>query len=84
MQVVVEDEGQGIPEEKLEDIFDRFYTERPKAEAFGKHSGLGLSICKQIVEAHGGAIIAENRREARGARFIVQLRHMPGKTEASP
>lgn len=84
VQVVVEDEGQGIPEDKLEEIFDRFYTERPKAEAFGKHSGLGLSICKQIVEAHGGAIIAENRRRITGARFIVQLRHLTDKAEASP
>ncbi|MCK5424438.1 MAG: sensor N-terminal transmembrane domain-containing protein [Emcibacter sp.] len=88
VQVVIEDEGQGIPEDKLEDIFDRFYTERPRTEAFGKHSGLGLSICKQIVEAHGGAIIAENRHAknrgvVKGARFIVQLRHMKGKTEVS-
>jgi len=82
VQVAVEDEGQGIPEDKLEDIFDRFYTERPKAEAFGKHSGLGLSICKQVVEAHGGAIIAENRRRVTGARFIVQLRHFPTKPGA--
>jgi two-component system sensor histidine kinase ChvG len=74
VQLVVEDEGRGIPEDKLEDIFERFYSERPKAEAFGRHSGLGLSICKQIVEAHGGAIIAENRRKVKGARFIVQLR----------
>ncbi len=81
VQVVIEDEGQGIPEDRLEDIFDRFYTERPKDEAFGKHSGLGLSICKQIVEAHGGAIIAENRRKVKGARFIVQLRHMTGKLD---
>jgi len=86
VQVVVEDEGPGIPEDRLEDIFDRFYTERPKTEAFGKHSGLGLSICKQIVEAHGGAIIAENRHKVRGARFIVQLRHLQhpqGKPETA-
>lgn len=83
IQVVIEDEGQGIPEDKLEDIFDRFYSERPKQEAFGKHSGLGLSICKQIVEAHGGAIIAENRKRVTGARFIVQLRHLPVKAEDS-
>lgn len=81
VQVVIEDEGPGIPEDKLEDIFDRFYTERPKAEAFGKHSGLGLSICKQIVEAHEGAIIAENRQSG-GARFTVQLRHFPHTGEA--
>ena len=88
VQVVIEDEGQGIPEDKLEDIFDRFYTERPRTEAFGKHSGLRLSSCKQIVEAHSGAIIAENRHAknrgvVKGARFIVQLRHMKGKTEVS-
>ena len=82
VQVTVEDEGQGIPEDKLEDIFDRFYTERPKSEAFGKHSGLGLSICKQIIEAHGGAIIAENRKEG-GARFTVQLRYTPHKAEGT-
>jgi len=84
VQVVVEDEGQGIPEDKLEDIFERFYTERPKSEAFGKHSGLGLSICKQIVEAHGGIIIAENRKKTTGARFKVQLRHMSHKPEQTP
>ena len=89
IQVAVEDEGQGIPEDKLEDIFDRFYTERPKNEAFGKHSGLGLSICKQIVEAHGGAIIAENSKKRprddhhAGARFIVQLPLIAPKMEAN-
>lgn len=73
----VEDEGQGIPEAKLSAIFDRFYTERPKGERFGTHSGLGLSISKQIVEAHDGTIHAENRRDAAGrvvgARFVVRL-----------
>jgi two-component system sensor histidine kinase ChvG len=73
----VEDEGLGIPDDKLESVFDRFYTERPKTEAFGKHSGLGLSISRQIVTAFGGSIRAENRRDAggvpRGARFIVTL-----------
>ena len=56
--------GPGIPEDKLKAIFDRFYTERPKGEKFGTHSGLGLSISKQIVEAHRGAIRAENRYDA--------------------
>jgi two-component system sensor histidine kinase ChvG len=73
----VEDEGPGIPDGKLEAIFDRFYTERPSSEKFGTHSGLGLSISKQIVEAHRGTIRAENRRDADGtvigARFIVRL-----------
>ena len=71
------DEGPGLPEGKLEAIFDRFYSERPKEEKFGTHSGLGLSISKQIVDAHGGSIRAENRISAdgvvMGARFIVTL-----------
>jgi two-component system sensor histidine kinase ChvG len=75
--ITVEDEGPGIPEARLEHIFDRFYTERPSGERFGQHSGLGLSICRKIVEALRGHISAENRRGAKGntigARFIVRL-----------
>jgi two-component system, OmpR family, sensor histidine kinase ChvG len=75
--VTVEDQGPGIPEDKLTAIFDRFYTERPPEEKFGTHSGLGLSISKQIVEAHRGRIWAENRTDAtgsvRGARFSIRL-----------
>jgi two-component system sensor histidine kinase ChvG len=75
--VTVEDEGPGIPEDKLTAIFDRFYTERPLGEQFGTHSGLGLSISKQIVEAHRGMIWAENRKDSSaatiGARFSVRL-----------
>jgi two-component system sensor histidine kinase ChvG len=75
--VTVADEGPGVPENKLKAIFDRFYTERPKDEKFGIHSGLGLSISKQIVEAHGGTLEAENRRDAdghvQGALFTVRL-----------
>ncbi len=77
-EFVVEDEGPGIPDAKLEGIFDRFYSERPRDERFGQHSGLGLSISKQIVEGLGGRISAGNRRDAsgavRGARFVVRLR----------
>jgi two-component system sensor histidine kinase ChvG len=77
VEIAVEDEGPGIPEGKLEAIFDRFYSERPKGEKFGTHSGLGLSISKQIVEAHGGSLRAENRRSEdgriEGARFVVRL-----------
>ena len=77
VRIDVEDDGPGIPENKLAAVFDRFYTERPKAEKFGTHSGLGLSISKQIVEAHRGAIRAENRRDRAGnitgARFVVEL-----------
>jgi two-component system sensor histidine kinase ChvG len=77
VEVAVEDEGPGIPESQLENIFDRFYSERPKGERFGQHSGLGLSISRQIVEALKGRIVAENRRDAAGrvlgARFVIRL-----------
>ena len=75
--VTVEDQGPGIPEDKLTAIFDRFYSERPAGEKFGMHSGLGLSISKQTVAAHRGMIWAENRRaptgEVIGARFAIRL-----------
>lgn len=75
-RIVVEDEGPGIPEHALGRIFERFYTDRPE-HGFGQNSGLGLSISKQIVEAHGGTITAENIVDARGnckgARFVVNL-----------
>ena len=75
--VTFSDDGPGIPPGKLSAVFDRFYTERPAGEKFGTHSGLGLSISKQIIEAHGGTIYAENRLDeddrVLGARFIVQL-----------
>ena len=75
--ISVEDDGPGIPDNKLEAIFERFYSERPKDEKFGTHSGLGLSISKQIVEAYGGSLTAANRTAADGtvlgARFTLQL-----------
>ena len=78
--IVVEDTGPGIPEQALTKVFKRFYSDRP-ATHFGNNSGLGLSISKQIVEAHGGVIWAENIRptnadptsEPLGARFVVGL-----------
>jgi two-component system sensor histidine kinase ChvG len=76
-ELSVEDEGPGIPDANLEHVFERFYSERPTGESFGQHSGLGLSISRQIVEALRGQISAENRRDASGhilgARFIVRL-----------
>src|SRR5581483_7498574 len=75
--VRVDDDGPGMPPENLETVFERFYTSRPKGAAFGGNSGLGLSIARQIVEAHGGTIHAENRQDASGAvvgaRFVVAL-----------
>lgn len=78
--IVVEDTGPGIPNDALTKIFQRFYSERPEGQ-FGNNSGLGLAISKQIVEAHGGVIWAENIRptdadpasDPHGARFVVGL-----------
>lgn len=75
--VTIEDEGPGIQPGKEDAIFERFYTERPKTEAFGTHSGLGLSISRQIIETLDGTLRAENRTDDTnkiiGARFIVEL-----------
>ncbi len=86
VEIAVSDEGPGIPESKLDSVFDRFYSERPEGEHFGQHSGLGLSISRQIIEALKGRIVAENRHEAAvgnapgrivGARFVVLLPKPP-------
>ncbi len=71
--VTVTDEGPGIRGD-ISRIFQRFYTDRPEGEHFGDHSGLGLSISKQIIEAHKGTIKAENRTDRSGAIFTVTLR----------
>ena len=71
--VTVSDEGSGIRGD-ITRIFQRFYTDRPDGEHFGDHSGLGLSISRQIVEAHKGTITAENRTDRSGAVFTVRLR----------
>ncbi len=77
VQISVEDDGPGIPEGKLEHVFDRFYSERPEGERFGQHSGLGLSISRQIAEALRGSLVGENRRDETGrvlgARFVLTL-----------
>ncbi|GAB5387435.1 MAG: stimulus-sensing domain-containing protein [Alphaproteobacteria bacterium] len=77
VELVVEDDGPGIPEAKLETIFSRFYSERPKSEGFGRHSGLGLSISRQIVTAHDGELFARNRMgedgQMDGAQFVLRL-----------
>ena len=75
--VTIDDDGPGIPADNLETIFERFYTSRPKGAAFGGNSGLGLSIARQIVEAHGGTLQARNRMgddgKTAGALFILTL-----------
>ncbi|MGE0597433.1 MAG: ATP-binding protein [Hyphomonadaceae bacterium] len=77
VRAVVEDHGPGIPEENLETVFRRFYTQRPQGAAFGGNSGLGLSIARQIVTAHRGKIYAQNLAgpggAATGARLVVEL-----------
>jgi two-component system, OmpR family, sensor histidine kinase ChvG len=81
IEILVDDDGPGIRPDALERIFERFYTDRPH-QGFGQNSGLGLSISKQIIEAHGGRIWAENRvgpagedgePAVTGARFVVRL-----------
>ena len=77
-KIFVEDNGPGISAENIDTIFRRFYTDRPDGEAFGQNSGLGLSISRQIIEAHGGTLTAENILDEEsgdrvGARFIVRL-----------
>ncbi|MBP1851819.1 two-component system sensor histidine kinase ChvG [Rhizobium halophytocola] len=76
--VQVEDNGPGIQAENIDRIFERFYTDRPEGESFGQNSGLGLSISRQIAEAHGGSLRAENVPDEsgegfKGARFILTL-----------
>ncbi|MCP4070922.1 MAG: HAMP domain-containing protein [Hyphomicrobiales bacterium] len=72
IEVIVEDNGPGIEAENIFRIFERFYTDRAGSDDFGQNSGLGLSISKQIIEAHGGTIVVENIPDS-GARFIVCL-----------
>ena len=82
IEITVDDDGPGVPDEAIEKIFERFYTHRPH-QAFGQNSGLGLSISKHIIEAHGGRVRAENRQRVPaaadekplvlGARFTVRL-----------
>lgn len=76
--ITIDDNGPGIRADNIDRIFERFYTDRPAGEAFGQNSGLGLSISRQIVEAHGGTLTAENipgtkPGEIKGARFVVTL-----------
>jgi len=71
------DQGPGVPEGSEDKIFSRFYSERPTEEQFGSHSGLGLAISKQVIEAHGGTVVVENiatdEGSETGAKFIVTL-----------
>lgn len=75
--VMVTDQGPGIPPGREDTIFERFYSERPEGEKFGTHSGLGLSISRQIIEAHGGTLSAENQIDSTGkitgARFSALI-----------
>jgi two-component system, OmpR family, sensor histidine kinase ChvG len=74
VEVSVEDQGPGVADDAREAIFRRFHSDRPDAESFGKHSGLGLAIARTIVEAHQGGIAVESRGDGgRGARFVVRL-----------
>ncbi len=93
VEIAVEDQGPGIPDDRLAIVFDRFYTDRPATEAQrGKNSGLGLSISREIVRSHSGEIWAENvcanaaasDSESTGARFVVRLPWTPAVTRGGP
>ncbi len=71
--IAVTDSGPGVPPENRRDVFRRFYSQRPEAEDFGRHSGLGLSIVASIVKAHGGRIHVEDPASGQGAAFVVVL-----------
>ncbi len=73
VRITCDDQGPGFPASSLDSAFERFYTQRPKTEAFGKHSGLGLSISRQIVEAHHGTITAANRMDGAGNIVGAQI-----------
>ena len=71
-QLVIEDEVLGFDEKNIDKVFNRFYSNRP--EKFGEHSGLGLNIVKNIIELHGGSIVASNQTgNKKGARIEVLL-----------
>lgn len=72
-RITISDSGPGIPHEKLDTIFERFYTDRKKTIHTANHSGLGLSICRQIINAMSGRIYAENKSNDTGARFVIEL-----------
>ncbi len=79
-EILVEDEGPGLPLGSIDGVFKRFYSDRPAGEKFGDHSGLGLSIARQILEAHGGGVVASNRASrdnekttVSGACFVVRI-----------
>lgn len=83
-KIQIEDNGPGIQAEDIDRIFERFYTDRPEGESFGQNSGLGLSISRQIAEAHGGTLRAENIADPQdghitGARFILSLPMTPAQ-----
>ena len=78
--IEIKDQGPGIPKENLGRIFERFYTYRPQEKSFGNNSGLGLSICKQIVKSLNGTIIATNGMDG-GAIFTIRLPLNRGKKD---
>ena len=77
VQVSISDQGRGIPEGKKDTIFNRFYSDRPQDEQFGTHSGLGLSIVKQILTSHKAKIYADNiyglKKDIKGAKFTIKF-----------
>jgi two-component system sensor histidine kinase ChvG len=85
VEIVVDDDGPGIPPDKLESIFERFYSDRPHTDSTtGKNSGLGLSISRGIIDAYGGSIEASNRLVMEGAPSAELLQHPALKERRQP
>jgi len=85
IEIVISDNGPGISAEKVDRVFERFYTDRPESQGFGQNSGLGLSISRQIIDAHGGEISVRKKtgRES-GAVFLIRLpSHRPTSENTS-
>ena len=81
VQILVDDQGPGVPHDNLEKIFEPFVTQSPEGDKLGHHSGLGLSIAKKIVRRHNGTIWAENKYTVQGdisgSRFGVRIPAAP-------
>lgn len=74
VEIIVDDDGPGVPEREREKIFQRFHSVRPQGEAFGRHSGLGLAIARTIIDSHNGTIAAEGKPQGQsGGRFVITL-----------
>jgi two-component system sensor histidine kinase ChvG len=85
VEIIVDDDGPGIPQDRLDAVFERFYSDRPQSDStVGKNSGLGLSISRDIIDAYGGDIEASNRAAANGSEGAAHVDHPALKSRRQP